>query len=504
MLLCIERNDVLSCHDSVSASNRNGLATLGQSFTEREERSRPLEHFHIFTIRRSDIAGFKPAGNRDFESVGSSRKPLISLNRDDGRVDYRYIASMRTLTLPFLLSLLVLGNPCGQAQSEPIDFQRARQLNERRQRGETLTAEETAQLQRALAQRRDGSGRAAGGGGADLDWDKARALFQRRQRGEQLAPEERAYLERAIAARNANSPGAGNQRKAPERLVPLCDMSVSDRYEGEDGGLYGGGRNVPPEAHRKAAEAQIAHIRPLNADGERDENGVIGFVAISMSNATQEFARFKQEADRSPRKSAKVVIVDCAQGGQAMAEWVPATGGPWQEAKRRLAAAKVSLLQVQVAWIKLANKGPAGSLIEHGHKLEADTLAVLHNARTLFPNLRIVYLGSRTYGGYATSSLNPEPYAYEGAFAARWLIQRQIKGDPELAEGKSPLLLWGPYLWAEGAKGRKLDKLVWERVDFGGDGVHPSDSGRQKVAGLLLDFLAGDPLAKPWFARASN
>ena len=118
-----------------------------------------------------------------------------------------------------------------------------------------------------------------------------------------------------------------------------------------------------------------------------------------------------------------------------------------------------------------------------------------------FPNLRIAYLGSRTYGGYAMSALNPEPYAYESAFAARWLIQRQMQADPELADANSPLLLWGPYLWAEGAKGRKLDRLVWERSDFGGDGVHPNDSGRQKVADLLLDFLTKDPLAKVWVAK---
>ena len=74
-------------------------------------------------------------------------------------------------------------------------------------------------------------------------------------------------------------------------------------------------------------------------------------------------------------------------------------------------------------------------------------------------------------------------------------------GDPELAESKSPLLLWGPYLWADGAKGRKLDALVWERSDFGPDGVHPSDSGRQKVANLLLEFLTTDLLAKPWFSK---
>jgi hypothetical protein len=342
---------------------------------------------------------------------------------------------------------------------------------------------------------------------APIDWERARELHRKSLSGAPLNAEERAYYERAKAqrmgadaAQAGSRPNANASRPVPDRLIPLTDLGAEGRYEGQAGGLYGGGRNTPPDAHRKASEAELAKIRPLNAAGQPDDDGTIGFVSISMSNATQEFARFKQVADKSPFKSPKVTIVDCAQGGQAMAEWAPANARPWEEAKRRLAAAKVSPQQVQVAWVKLANKAPSGSLEEHGRKLERDTLAVLHNARALFPNLRVVYLGSRTYGGYANGNLNPEPYAYESAFAARWLIERQIKGDAELALSKAPLLLWGPYLWAEGTKGRKTDALVWERADFVGDGVHPSDSGRQKVAELLLTFLSTDPLAKTWFS----
>ncbi|MBM3879900.1 MAG: hypothetical protein FJ387_09300 [Verrucomicrobia bacterium] len=342
--------------------------------------------------------------------------------------------------------------------------------------------------------------------GEPLDFNKARQLIQKRQNGLRLSPEESAYLERAMAARRAGAGGGGgrltNQRPAPDHLTPLTDLSSTEPYEGQDGGLYGGGRNTPPDAHRRAAEAELAQIRPLNAEGEADAAaGVIGFVAISMSNATQEFSRFKQIADRSPLKSTRVAIVDCAQGGQAMAEWAPPDAPPWAEARRRLARAGVSARQVQVAWVKLANKGPTGSLLDHGRKLERDTLAVLHHAKAQFPNLRIVYLGSRIYGGYAVGGLNPEPYAYESAFAARWLIQRQMQGDEDLALTRSPLLLWGPYLWADGTNGRKLDALVWERADFVADGVHPSDSGRQKVAELMLAFFTTDSLANPWFVE---
>src|SRR6185312_854417 len=123
----------------------------------------------------------------------------------------------------------------------------------------------------------------------------------------------------------------------------------------------------------------------------------------------------------------------------------------------------------------------------HAKRLQKDTVAVLNNAKQRYPNLRIVYLGSRIYAGWAVNDLNPEPYAYEGAFACRWLIQDQIKGnadlnyDPARGAVKAPLLLWGPYLWGDGTTPRKADGLVWERTDLQDrDGTHPTESGRRK------------------------
>ena len=344
-----------------------------------------------------------------------------------------------------------------------------------------------------------------------IDFAKARELLRKEQAGQKLTDEEAAYLAKAKAARRAAQgakPGrdaarAGGKDKIGQK--PLTEMTAADRYKDQDGGLYGGGRNEPPDEHRQAAEAALAKIEPLDASGKPAAGGTIGFVSISMSNATQEFSKFKQSADSDAGKSPKVTIVDCAQGGQAMAEWVDPEGMPWQVAARRLVAAKVSPEQVQVAWIKLANKGPRGDLAEHGKKLEQDTIAVIQNAKTKFPNLRIAYLSSRIYAGYATGSLNPEPYAYESGFVARWVIQRQIEGDKQLVhrgdEAKAPLLLWGPYLWADGVTPRKSDGLVYNREDLAGDGVHPSQAGREKVAKLMLEFYKSDPLAKPWFAK---
>jgi hypothetical protein len=349
-----------------------------------------------------------------------------------------------------------------------------------------------------------------------IDFNKARELFQKQQRGEKLTPDEQAYIQKAVAARRA---ATGNPQNRPQPgppggsltpresigVTPLSEMTARDRYKGEDGGLYGGGLNTPPEAHERAARAELARIKPLNADGQPAGNGRIVFLSISMSNATQEFSRFKRIADADAEKSSQLTIVDGAQGGQAMAEWAPPDARPWSVADQRLTAEGVSPKQVQIAWIKLANKGPRGDLQEHGRQLQKDTQAVIQNAKSRYPNLRIVYLSSRIYGGYTTGMLNPEPYAFESAFAARWLIQDQIKGSAELnfdqSKGivKAPLLLWGPYLWADGMSPRKSDHLVYTREDLAQDGTHPSELGRDKVARLMLQFYKSDPLSKAWF-----
>lgn len=298
------------------------------------------------------------------------------------------------------------------------------------------------------------------------------------------------------------------QEQAPKSstgLKPLSEMTAEDRYKGEDGGLYGQGKNEPPEAHRKAAEAALARVQPLDAEGRPAKDGRIVFVSISMSNATQEFSVFKRLADADREKAARLTIVDCAQGGQAMAEWASPKARPWEVAEQRLRQARVTPAQVQVAWVKLANKGPRGDLEQHGKKLQLDTLAVLQNAKARFPHLQVAYLSSRIYGGYATSPLNPEPYAYESAYVVRWLVRDQIAGDaalnfePKRGPVKAPLLLWGPYLWADGTTPRKADGLVWTREDLAADGTHPSLSGREKVAKMLLTFFKSGPLARDWF-----
>lgn len=236
-----------------------------------------------------------------------------------------------------------------------------------------------------------------------------------------------------------------------------------------------------------------------------------------MSNTTQEFSLFKKLADADPNKSPNVIIVDCAQGGQAAYEWAhsdmnnTSRTSPWTVMNQRLEKAGVKAAQVQVVWMKQAQKRPVrlGEFPLHAQNLRDDMAIILKLLKARFPNLRIAYLSSRIYAGYAVTDLNPEPYAYESAFSVRWLIENQINSDPnlnyDLSKGsvQTPLLLWGPYLWADGTKGRSIDDLVWLREDFAADGTHPSPSGRLKVADILLSFFKNDTNTKKWFLKSS-
>jgi hypothetical protein len=275
-------------------------------------------------------------------------------------------------------------------------------------------------------------------------------------------------------------------------------------YQGHGGGLYPGGVNTPPARHLELALAAAAAVVPRDPAGQPDAAGRMALLSIGMSNATQEYSAFVQAARRAPGLHPALTVVDGAQGGQTAAVIRDPNANFWRVVDQRLAAAGVTAAQVQAVWLKEANAQPRQAFPVHAEALTDDLAAVVGVLRSRYPRLRLVYLASRTYGGYASTALNPEPYAYESGFAVRWLIERQLAGapglnaDPERGAVEAPVLLWGPYLWADGLTPRS-DGLIWRCEDFGDDGTHPSPSGRAQVAALLLGFFQSDATSRPWF-----
>jgi PKD repeat protein len=299
-------------------------------------------------------------------------------------------------------------------------------------------------------------------------------------------------------------------------ITPLNDLGFGT-YKGFTGGLYPNGANQRPPAH-DAAGLNIARneVLPRDVNGTVNTNsGKIVLLSIGLSNSTQEWAskgtqHFKGIADPDPAKNPQVMIVDGAQGGQATDAWTNINAPTWTVVLQRLTNAMVTSNQVQAVWLKLAQRQPFtnGLFPAHALSLQHDLEIIVRNMGIRFPHLRLTYVASRTRA-YDTNApdLNPEPFAYESGFSVKWLIEKQLSGDPSLNFNTNngpvvaPWLAWGPYLWADGMTPRS-DNFRWMCSDLESDFTHPSTNGGvPKVAQQLLNFFKTDPTATPWFLR---
>lgn len=312
---------------------------------------------------------------------------------------------------------------------------------------------------------------------------------------------------------NQDAPApAGRQRPVlvnadTSALIPLDQLGRGE-YRGFQGGLYLHGVSERPAGHEAAGRKLAAQIKPLDARGRPDANGKLVLLTVGMSNTAQASAAFKRQADGDPEKNPRLVIINGAQGGMSADRITnPNDGGSgqkyWSEVDRRLAASDVSREQVQAVWMKQAEPGPTQGFPKYAQKLQADMTEIVGILAKRFPNAKLCYLSPRTYGGYARSRLNPEPYAYESAFAIKWLIERQLRGgqlnyDAEKGSVEAPWLSWGAYLWANGSKPNSAG-LSFEEADFAADGTHESPSGQRKVGEQLLNFFKTDSTTRPWF-----
>ncbi len=351
-------------------------------------------------------------------------------------------------------------------------------------------------------------------------------------------------------------------------MVPVMDMTnPSQNYLSFPGGLYENSSDTVPSDHDSDGRTIVSSIQPLDSSGNPSASGKVVLVSIGMSNAADEFGVFNQTASASSSVNhTTLVIANGAKGGITACYWVVATGAPPcsintgnQYDRVRddvLTPLGVTEQQVQAAWIKEANGGPGVQGCGSGGGQPCDSLCdpatagcsntatttealryelqlgeIVRAAKTRWPNLKVAFLTSRIYGGYATVDINPEPYAYEYGFSVKWFIEAQINqirngtidpvaGDISYKDGSAPWVAWGPYIWADGDIPRS-DGLIWcnnqtsapcnGEEDFQNDGTHPDTLGMEKVAygantpgsvQNLLYFFLNSPYTMAWFAAS--
>jgi hypothetical protein len=329
--------------------------------------------------------------------------------------------------LVIVFGLLISFLPGQEAKTKQVQAQRGtlKAINAGK-RTVTITAEGKDQELAVVPQTQiqDIAGQSASGGLENVDFKPGAAVIfrVRLQDGKAVLGGIKLALINPSQA-NASQGVADRVRQPPPKidlsqLKPLTDMSPDERYQGFQGGLYSGGANERPTAHTAAGIALAKQVEPLDKDGKPSADGRVVLVTIGMSNTMQASSGLlrmvKLEKDINPR----LTIVNGANGGMTADKIQHIDGGRtygngpfvkyWEYVNQQLTKSDVAPAQVQIAWLKEANPGPTSPFPDHAKELVEQQVKILHILRDRFPHLKLVYISSRIFGGWAKTSLNPE------------------------------------------------------------------------------------------------
>jgi hypothetical protein len=198
--------------------------------------------------------------------------------------------------------------------------------------------------------------------------------------------------------------------------------------------------------------------------------------------------------------------------GGTTPKWDDPADLEYENIANALAAQGLSPLQVQALYVEIVLPNAFISLPDTNADMYKLVQAAGNQMRAIkvrYPNTRQVYISPRDYAGYSKGMLSREPFAYESAFAVKWLIQAQITqlatgvvdtlaGDLDLSV--APWLTWGPYLWATSTP--RADGLFWLISHFDTkDGVHFSKSGETKASGWMMGWFNASPFSMCWLLK---
>jgi hypothetical protein len=205
-----------------------------------------------------------------------------------------------------------------------------------------------------------------------------------------------------------------------------------------------------------------------------------------------------------------LVIVNGAMAGRSALDWIVRTSPEYDRIRdTRLAPLGLSEKQVQAVWVQITDSAPTVSLpapAADAYLLRDRLSDVIRSLKARYPNLALIFVSSRPYGGYSRNPFLGEPFSYESGFAVKSLIQSQIskvEGPLRFGTGNVPWIGWGPYFWSDSTKPNS-EGLSWSIADFKTDGANLSEAGQSKAGQLLLDFFKRSELTSCWFLAAQS
>lgn len=287
-------------------------------------------------------------------------------------------------------------------------------------------------------------------------------------------------------------------------LTPITDLGVG-YYRGYQGGLYPNGSNVRQGVHLSSALSVVRTIKKLKTNGQPDTNGNIVMIGIGASNPRTEFDAFIQQITASGSLRSGVKIINTCIGGQGVQKMNTPTANYWQQAKNTLQQQGLTEAQVQVAWIETDNTSNGDTLFPRAPLLLINDLKVLlETIKLKFPNIKICYLSSRAFSGYALASASEigkgllYPRDYYNGWALKWMVEKQINNEPGFTISTIPFITMGNYNWSQGSQPRMDGFFLDCNLDIGSDGLHLTAPGEEKIGALMKSFFLTDTTTYGW------
>jgi len=305
-------------------------------------------------------------------------------------------------------------------------------------------------------------------------------------------------------------------------LMSLVDMQDTVRYletptfEGYEGGLYPGGSNEIPIAHKRRGIQISKTLLPLDTLGNVDfENGKVVFAGLGASTAGNTWNHFVDKVESEPGINPCLQVVNGCQGAKGLEIMIDTANLKWywyENVLPKLYDQGVTPEQVQAIWIRSASKEDTIMEFPLFPNAIADKYAALMPIlQDTFPNIKLAFVSGFFYGGYADTAkafydVVVEPGSYWTNYSVKWLVERQISGDTTLvyrgADRKSPWIGWGPHTWSDGTRANTYDSLFWDcELDFApdGGGYHLTNAGKDKDSDLMMEWAKTNPVTKRWF-----
>lgn len=299
---------------------------------------------------------------------------------------------------------------------------------------------------------------------------------------------------------NCSAPNTG--------LTPFLDLQTG-YYMGYQAGLYPGGTNILSGPHLKSGKTIAQGIKPLDGDGNVNYgDGAVLIVSFGPSVPGHIFNKFVQHI-RDPSVNYNlnpcVDAVNLCIGGKDISYGTDDSTADdyWSDLVSNVEAIGYTAEQVQIGWMYFNAKGLTEEPVFPDNSILMKDLFVkfINKSKEYFPNLKIMYVSSRHWGGYADTTLTEyyslaEPASYQNSWTVKWLIEEQINNTNPLlqyrgANPKAPYLLWGPNFWCDGNIRRLYDdkRYVCELSFDLDDGYHLSDQQDSKDALDIEDVM---------------